>query len=108
MGVSRESRVVLSDAPPLGRFKPSANFLFESVAAGFGPGVLAVILTGMGDDGVAGLHAVKKAGGLIWAQDEGSSEVFGMPARAIEAGLTDAVLPLNSIASRIRSVLGHE
>jgi two-component system, chemotaxis family, protein-glutamate methylesterase/glutaminase len=87
-------------------YRPSATFLFESVAAAFGTEVLAIIVTGMGEDGVAGLHKVKKEGGLIWAQNEESSVVFGMPARAIEAGLAETVLPLESIALRMLGTLG--
>ena len=107
MGVSEDLRVVLSDAPAINGCKPSATFLFNSVAV-FGAGVLAVIMTGGGDDGIAGLHAVKKAGGHVWVQDERSSVIFGMPAKAIEAGLAELAIPLDAIAPRIREVLRHE
>ena len=71
------------------------------MAASFGPSVLAVILTGMGEDGVAGLRAIKDAGGRVFAQDEASSVVFGMPGKAVEAGLADAVFPLEEMAGRM-------
>jgi two-component system chemotaxis response regulator CheB len=101
LGVSPRSEIVLSSAPPVGGFRPSASFLFESVAASFGTSALTVILTGMGRDGVDGLRAVRAAGGTVLAQDEASSTVFGMPAEAIAAGLVDMVLPLAAIAPRI-------
>lgn len=97
LGVSPDSTIVLADAPPVGGLRPSANYLFESVGRTFGGSALAVILTGMGRDGVDGLHAVKRFGGYIIAQDEASSVVFGMPKAAIETGLADAILPLASI-----------
>lgn len=93
--------VALSDGPAIGGFRPSANALFESVASAWGPSATAVILTGMGEDGVAGLRAVRRAGGRVIAQDEASSVVFGMPGAAVAAGLADAVLPLGEIAGRL-------
>jgi len=108
MGVSRNARILLSDGPPIGGFKPSATYLFRSVAATFGSAALAVILTGMGEDGVAGLREIKQAGGVILAQDEQSCVVFGMPARAIAEGLADTVLPLDQIAVRISGALRGE
>ncbi|MBI4565714.1 MAG: chemotaxis-specific protein-glutamate methyltransferase CheB [Planctomycetes bacterium] len=101
LGLSDPTTVLLSDAPPLEGLRPSATFLFESVARHVGSAALAVILTGMGRDGVAGLRAVREAGGRIVAQDEESAVVFGMPGAAVAAGLTDAVLPLSSIAPRL-------
>ncbi len=62
---------------------------------------MAVVLTGMGEDGVAGLRAVQKAGGRILAQDQKSCVVFGMPGAAIANGLADQVLPLDAIAGRL-------
>jgi two-component system chemotaxis response regulator CheB len=82
-------------------FCPSASVLFESVAEAFGPCTLAVILTGMGRDGVSGLSRVRAEGGRVIAQDRDSSVVFGMPCVAIEAGLADDVLPVDAIADRI-------
>ena len=59
------------------------------------------MLTGMGDDGVAGLAAVKERGGFVIAQDEGSSVIYGMPREAVRTGLVDSVLPLASIPRRL-------
>lgn len=90
--VSPESRIVLTDHPPRGGFCPAANVLFESVARAFGPQALAVILTGMGRDGVEGLKAVRQLGGRIIAQDELSSVVYGMPKAALDEGVVDSVM----------------
>ena len=97
-GVTREGRVALVDAPPVGGLRPSATHLFASAAQTFGSSVAAVILTGMGSDGVEGLSAVKAAGGRVLAQDEASSVVYGMPREAVVAGAVDTVLPLDAIA----------
>ncbi len=103
LGVSGRA-AALSDAPPIGGFRPSGTHLFESAARAFGAATVAVILTGMGDDGVEGLRAVRRAGGRVIAQDEESSVVFGMPGAAIAAGLADAVLPLDAIAGRLAAL----
>jgi two-component system chemotaxis response regulator CheB len=97
--------VALSAAPPVGGFRPSGTPLFESVARSFGAAAVAVIMTGMGEDGVVGLRAVRQAGGLVIAQDEKTSVVFGMPGAAIAEGLADAILPLEAIASRLLAMV---
>jgi two-component system chemotaxis response regulator CheB len=94
-------RVALHNVPPVGAFRPSASFLFESVGEVLGAGVLAVILTGMGDDGVAGLRVVKARGGRIIAQDEASSVIYGMPREAARAGVVDITLGIGAIARRL-------
>jgi two-component system, chemotaxis family, protein-glutamate methylesterase/glutaminase len=99
LAVDAEGRVVLRDSPPVGGHRPSADCLFESLAAAFGPGTMAVVLTGMGRDGVEGLRAVRDAGGRVLAQDEASSVVFGMPRAAIEAGIATEVVPLDDLAA---------
>jgi two-component system chemotaxis response regulator CheB len=101
LGVSNERVIALSDAPPVGGFRPSGTWLFESVAQAFGPEAVAVILTGMGEDGVAGLRTVRSQGGRVIAQDEKSSVIFGMPGAAIAAGVTHEVLSLDAIAARL-------
>lgn len=105
LGVSERFTVTLSSGPPVGGFRPSGTALFESVARCYGSGALAVILTGMGRDGVDGLQAIKSSGGSVIAQDEASSDIFGMPAAAIAAGVADLVLPLDFIGPRLRSVV---
>jgi two-component system chemotaxis response regulator CheB len=94
-------RVALHNVPPLGAFRPSASFLFQSAAETLGAGVLAVILTGMGDDGVAGLRVVKSFGGRIIAQDEASSVIYGMPREALRAGVVDVSVGVNAIARKL-------
>jgi two-component system chemotaxis response regulator CheB len=104
LGVSAQGQIALSSAPPLGGFRPSGTFLFESVARVYGASAIGVILTGMGEDGVEGLRAIRRAGGRIIAQDEKSSIIFGMPGAAVAAGLPDVVLPLDAIAARLTTL----
>ncbi len=94
--------VHLSDALPVNFCRPSADPLFRSLAAVFGPRLLAVVLTGMGADGQGGAAAVIAAGGTVIAQDRATSVVWGMPRAVAEAGLCAAVLPLAQIAPWIR------
>ena len=101
LGLSARRTILLSDGPRVGGFRPSGTFLFEAVARSAGSSAVAVVLTGMGEDGAAGLRAVRQAGGRVIAQDEQSSVVFGMPRAAIVAGLADHVLPLSQIAPRL-------
>lgn len=91
----------LSDGPPVNRHRPSVDVLFRSVANCAGKNALGVILTGMGNDGAAGMREMKEAGAVNLSQDEGSSVVFGMPREAIAAGGVDEVLPLWEISGRI-------
>jgi two-component system chemotaxis response regulator CheB len=90
--------------------RPSVDVLFRSVAAVYGSAVLAVVLTGMGQDGLIGCERIRDAGGEIVAQDEASSVVWGMPGAVCRAGLADAVLPLTEMAGEIlrRTTAGHE
>jgi len=81
--------------------RPSVDALFCSVAEVYGAGVLAVVLTGMGCDGLKGCQAVRQQGGQILLQDEASSTVWGMPKAVFEAGLADAVLPLPALSAEI-------
>lgn len=106
--VSHRATVALSDEAPIGGFRPSASALFKSVADHIGAAAVAVILTGMGSDGIDGLREVRRRGGTIVAQDEASSVVFGMPAAAIASGLADSVVPLIHIASLLEELLRTE
>jgi len=90
---------VVSDAPAIAGHRPSATRLFESLARVEADRAIGVILSGMGDDGAAGLLALKRAGGETIAQDEATSAIFGMPRAAIERGAATQVLPLGSIAA---------
>ena len=89
------------DGPPVSLHRPSVDVLFRSAAQAVGPNAMGVILTGMGDDGAAGLAAMKAAGARTIAQDEATSVVFGMPKEAIRRGGVDEVLPLPRIAPAI-------
>lgn len=86
--------VEIVDGPPVSRHRPSVDVLFRSVAKAAGPNAVGVIMTGMGDDGAAGLLELKQAGGATVAQDEATCVVFGMPKEAIARGAVDEVLPL--------------
>jgi two-component system chemotaxis response regulator CheB len=92
--------------PPVGSFRPSATYLYESLSRVYGDRLLAVILTGMGRDGVDGLRAVRAAGGPVIAQDEASSVVFGMPGAAVAERLQTEIVTLDRIAVRMCAAVG--
>jgi two-component system chemotaxis response regulator CheB len=100
LGVDRRIRIVAS--PPVRGHIPSGDILLESLAASFADRSLAVVLTGMGEDGARGAGAIASAGGVVIAQDEASSVVYGMPYAVIEHGVDCEVLPLDSIGQRVR------
>lgn len=91
----------LLDSDPVNRHKPSVEVMFDSVARNVGPSALAVLLTGMGNDGSNAMGAIQRTGAATIAQDEATSVVWGMPGEAVKRGYADDVLPLNSIADRI-------
>jgi two-component system chemotaxis response regulator CheB len=93
--------VHLSQGPPENHCRPAADVLFRSAAAVYGAGVLAVVLTGMGSDGMLGARFIREHGGSVLAQDQASSAVWGMPGAVAHAGLAHKVLPLNAIAAEI-------
>ena len=99
---SRGSKIIqITDDPPENNCRPAVDYLFRSVAHHFPGRALGVILTGMGSDGTLGLRLLKRHGCFIIAQDEASSVIYGMPKAAVDAGIVDAVLPLDAIAGRI-------
>jgi two-component system chemotaxis response regulator CheB len=88
-------------------YQPNIDVTMQSVAAYAGALSIAGVLTGMGNDGAEGAKAIKSAGGLVLAQDEATSVIFGMPAEVIKAGVVDHVLPIDDIYAAIeRRVLG--
>jgi two-component system, chemotaxis family, protein-glutamate methylesterase/glutaminase len=102
----REGRIViaLDQQPPVNFCRPAADPLFKSAAAAFGPAVCAVVLTGMGEDGLRGAEAVVQNGGRVLVQDRASSVVWGMPGAIVAAGLATAVLPLEEIPNQISAL----
>jgi len=93
--------IEITDDPPVRACRPSVDYLFESTAKVYGASALAIVLTGMGNDGTAGCRAISTRGGRIIAQDEASSTVYGMPRQVIEAGLAERAEPLQNIATTI-------
>ena len=93
--------ILLTDDPPENFCRPSVDYLFRSVAKIYGGRTLAVIMTGMGKDGVAGLKLLKESGATIYAQDQQSSVVYGMASEAVNAGVIDTILPLKLIGENI-------
>lgn len=97
-------RIVLNQQPPENGFRPAGNVLFRSAPLAYGGDVLAIVLTGMGNDGSGGIEPIKRAGGLVLVQDEPSSVVWGMPGSALATGHVDEVVPLNQMAARINTL----
>ena len=93
--------VSVKDGPLVSRHRPSVDVLFRSATRSAGSNAVAVIMTGMGDDGARGLEEMKQAGAYTLAQDEATSVVFGMPKEAIARGCVDRVVPLQGLASEI-------
>jgi two-component system, chemotaxis family, protein-glutamate methylesterase/glutaminase len=89
------------DGPLVNRHRPSVDVLFRSVARAAGANALGVIMTGMGDDGAAGLLEMRHAGARTIAQDEESCVVYGMPKEAVQRGAVEKTVPLNAIAREI-------
>ncbi len=104
MVVVREGGIVrlrLHDGPPQHSCRPAVDELFRSAAEAYGAGTLAVLLTGMGQDGARGCERIRDADGQVLVQDEATSVVWGMPGRVAAAGLADAILPLEAMAGEI-------
>lgn len=104
MVVARDAaavRLQMHQDPPENSCRPAVDVLFRSVAKLYGAGALAVVLTGMGQDGLRGCEEIRESGGQILAQDEASSVVWGMPGFVARAGLADKILPLEQIANEI-------
>ncbi len=95
----------LNDDPPVNFCRPAVDPLFDSVARAFGSATLAVVLTGMGHDGAAGVRAIAAGGGSIIAQDEATSVVWGMPAAAAHTGQCSEILALSDIGPKIARIL---
>ena len=102
----KEMKLRLDVEPADISLKPCADISMASIAENFGSDVVALILTGMGDDGMEGARLIKERGGVVFAQDKETSTIFGMPRAVIEAGLADAVLPLDGVAGHLAALVG--
>jgi two-component system chemotaxis response regulator CheB len=103
-----EAAIALDDGPPVNFCKPAVDPLFASAIEVWQGGIMAVVLTGMGTDGMRGGKEIVAAGGSVIAQDEASSVVWGMPGAAANAGICAAVLPLNRIAPKLVRLFSGE
>lgn len=101
------AHVYLDQSPPLNSCRPSVDALFTSAGEVFGGAAIAVVLTGMGQDGLRGAEILKAQGASILAQDEASSVVWGMPGAVVNAGLADRVLALDQIVPEILRMAGR-
>jgi two-component system chemotaxis response regulator CheB len=100
-------RVFLDQSPRQNSCRPAVDALFASTGEVYGGAVLAVILTGMGQDGLHGVEILKAQGASVIAQDEASSVVWGMPGAVVNAGLADRVLPLDEVVPEILRMTGR-
>jgi len=107
IGLDPSGRIALSAGPAEEGFRPSANFLFRSVAAVTGASALGVLLSGMGRDGASGLTALRQTGATTIVQDEASCVVFGMPREAIALGAAEHILTPSEIARMLASIADH-
>ena len=94
-------RIITHQEPPENSCRPAVDVLFRSVAEVYGGSAIAVVLTGMGQDGLRGCECIREVGGQILAQDQASSVVWGMPGLVANTGLADKVLPLDQIGGEI-------
>jgi two-component system chemotaxis response regulator CheB len=99
--VARIAQLALNQDLPVNSCRPSVDVLFQSVAEVYGSSALAVILTGMGEDGLRGCACIREAGGQVLAQDEASSVVWSMPGAVVRAGLADEVVPLGALGLQV-------
>ena len=99
--VGADGTLRLDTTPPIHFLRPSADVLLRSLAAAYGAECMAIVFSGTGSDGAAGAIAIKAAGGVVVAQDEATSDYFGMPAAAIAQDAVDQVLGLDRIAPAV-------
>jgi two-component system chemotaxis response regulator CheB len=107
-GGGEKATVHLTQGPQENHCRPAVDVLFRSAAAVYGSAVLAVVMTGMGADGMLGSGVIRAGGGAVIAQDEASSIVWGMPGAVTNAGLAQRVLPLDAIAGEIVRLCGRQ
>ncbi len=103
--VNPDGTVSLTQSELVHFVRPSADLLFESVAASYRDRAIAVVLTGSGSDGSMGVKAIKTTGGTVIVQDQQTSEFYGMPGAAIETGSVDFILPVDEIATALTTLV---
>jgi two-component system chemotaxis response regulator CheB len=103
--VNQDGLLTLTQTELVHFLRPSADLLFESTAAAYRERAIAVILSGSGHDGAMGVKAIKKMGGTVIAQDEKTSQFYGMPAAAVQTGCVDFILPLDEIPPALLSLV---
>ncbi len=108
MQVSSSGVVELCREAPYKGLRPSANYLFHSLANAYGPRSMGIVLTGMGDDGAEGLEALHRAGGLTIAQDKQSSVIYGMPHEAVVRNAVDRMLAPDQIAQTLTQLMHRQ
>lgn len=106
MRVTAQGVIMLGDRDATLFYNPSCNTLLQAVAAAYRERAIGLILSGMGDDGVLGMRAIREAGGVTLAQDASSSVIFGMNSIAVERGFVDRSLPLSEIPAELLSLAG--
>jgi two-component system chemotaxis response regulator CheB len=103
--VNPDGTISLTQSELVHFVRPSADLLFESVAASYQDRAIAVVLSGTGHDGAMGVQAIKKMGGTVIAQDQETAEFFGMPSAAIHTGDVDFILPLGEVSAALISLV---
>jgi two-component system, chemotaxis family, protein-glutamate methylesterase/glutaminase len=107
VGAGSTPRLRLHQGPLENHCRPAVDVLFRSAAVVYGASTLAVVMTGMGSDGLASCRTIYSQGGTILAQDEATSTVWGMPGAVTHAGLAHRVLPLSMIAPELLRLVGR-
>jgi two-component system chemotaxis response regulator CheB len=105
--LSGEGLISVTDDPAIGGLRPRADLLIEDAAHLYGPRLLLVVLTGMGNDGLRGAQAVRRQGGRVLVESEESCTVYGMPRAIVDHGLADDVLTLDRLADAIAAEAGR-
>jgi two-component system chemotaxis response regulator CheB len=106
-GSPKAAEVKIRNGPLVNSCRPSVDVLFNSVVRSYAGATLAVVLTGMGQDGLRGCEALKEVGGQVIVQDQDTSVVWGMPGYVAGAGLADAVLPIDKVAGEVLRRVGR-
>ncbi|UHC19199.1 chemotaxis response regulator protein-glutamate methylesterase [Methylobacterium currus] len=104
-GSATEAVIQLNDGPPVNFCRPAVDVMFRDAAEVYGAATLSVVLTGMGSDGTKGAKALVDAGGVMLAQDEATSTVWGMPGSLVRAGYAHEILPLPAIGPALRTAI---